>query len=172
MKVESYYKNMLLSGEWISAHTKESIFLGNTHPSGLDPPCTSTNEVCTICSGKHSKTDCNKVKWYRKEVCCCPTQKIKKVQDNPVCYEKFINRKLHKYCEHCGCNKHGVPTKQEEKGYWNMSHHSNGHYFRPPTIGNPKANIATKPDTMEESLPMVVCLFCSKMPFSKRQWDN
>eukprot|EP00957_Ditylum_brightwellii_P075225 5716619-Ditylum_brightwellii.AAC.1 len=87
------------------------------------------------------------------EVCHCPTQNNKKVQNDPVWYKKYIDGKLHKYCEHCGCNKHGAPmTKQEEKGRWNTSHHSNEHCFWPPPTGTSQANIATKPDMKEEKL--------------------
>eukprot|EP00957_Ditylum_brightwellii_P011764 887779-Ditylum_brightwellii.AAC.1 len=154
-KVETYYKNMLLSGKWVNDHSTESVFLGNTPPQplGPDPPCTTTGNVCIVCRGKHSKNGCPKVKWYRREVHCCPTQNDKKVQNDPDCYKKFINRKLHKYCEHCGFNKHGaLMTKQEEKGHWNISHHCNEYHFQSPTTGTPQANIATNLDTKEEKL--------------------
>eukprot|EP00957_Ditylum_brightwellii_P095952 7310492-Ditylum_brightwellii.AAC.1 len=62
-------------------------------------------------------------------------------------------RKLHRYCECYGWNKHGIPVaKQEEKGCWNTSHHSDKYCFRPPTAGGTQANIASKPDTKEEKL--------------------
>jgi hypothetical protein len=156
-EAERCYKDLKVGGKWngVAEVTLESSFKAASQETGVTQSSSTSDggynrkKTCRFCKGNHARPECPKYKWYLRECGKKPTATDKKVSSDPICYEKYIDGSLHKFCDKCTLRQ----GKKETKGRWTVSHHTNEHTGIRRNQNPEGAQDNLSSDTQEETTP-------------------